>query len=322
MRTAMALFSAALLVALPLSAQTPEIQKQVENKLKDAKKAQDKLDEQYSQALKTNPDIKVAEAKLREAEAEVTRVRLGVLQRLRLIHAKINFAKAQVDLTEARWQREKQIYAKGAGSMADLLASEAEMRKAQADLTVAEAELPYLLGERPGGAVAGITFSPDGRLLHTVEADGSVRIWDITSGKAVVQQPGAPLQGPAPSAPMPGSANEKLREALDTQFKVNLQDIDLKDALKFVQDRIENLNIHVSARKASEKRVSIDLVAEIPVGAFFQFLEDETGCVFIIRDYGIVVVDRDRLPPGAALLATFWRQKPAAKESATKPAKK
>src|SRR5437868_10610793 len=45
-----------------------------------------RLEELLSRALKENPDIRVAETKLREAEAELNRTRLQVTQKVVAVH--------------------------------------------------------------------------------------------------------------------------------------------------------------------------------------------------------------------------------------------
>src|SRR5438067_1042451 len=90
---------AALLASSGLAlAQTPEIQKQVNKKLSEAKKEEkakaSELDELLAQALKNNPDIRVAESKLREAEAELYRARMMVLGRVTMLRNEIVSAKA------------------------------------------------------------------------------------------------------------------------------------------------------------------------------------------------------------------------------------
>jgi hypothetical protein len=42
--------------------------------------------------------------------------------------------------------------------------------------------------------------------------------------------------------------------------------------------------------------------------AALQLLEDTTGLRFIVREYGIVAVDRSNLPPGALSVSDFARQ--------------
>ena len=54
---------------------------------------------------------------------------------------------------------------------------------------------PLRAGKGPGIAVTGVAFSPDGRLLTSVGADGTVRLWNPATGKA----PQAPL--PADTGP-------------------------------------------------------------------------------------------------------------------------
>jgi hypothetical protein len=60
-----------------------------------------------------------------------------------------------------------------------------------------------------------------------------------------------------------------------------------------------------------------------------QYLEDEAGCVFVLRDYGIMVTSAaERLPPGFVRVTEFWKQRKAAepkdksKEKANTPSPK
>jgi hypothetical protein len=49
----------------------------------------------------------------------------------------------------------------------------------------------------------------------------------------------------------------------------------------------------------------------LPVSAILQALADESGCLFFVRDYGIVATTKDRAPHGALTVEEFLRQKPA-----------
>jgi hypothetical protein len=50
---------------------------------------------------------------------------------------------------------------------------------------------------------------------------------------------------------------------------------------------------------------------ELPLHAIVQWIEDRYDVRFVVRDYGIVVADRDRLPPGALPLLDMARQAPS-----------
>src|ERR1700676_3908905 len=67
-----------------------------------------KLEEMLQQAMRNNPDIRVAEAKMAEAEAELNRTRLVVMQKVVLYNAKLDDAKMKVEFAQksvARLQR-------------------------------------------------------------------------------------------------------------------------------------------------------------------------------------------------------------------------
>src|SRR5713226_2347416 len=64
-----------------------------------------KLEEMIQQALRNNPDIRVAEAKVAEAEAELNRTRLVIMQKVVLYNTNLAEAKAKVALAERRFER-------------------------------------------------------------------------------------------------------------------------------------------------------------------------------------------------------------------------
>src|SRR5260370_14019953 len=65
-------------------------------RLKLDKPAEPTLEDMLNKALKDNPDIKVAEAKVREADAELNRVRLQVTQKVLTFHHTREAQKATV----------------------------------------------------------------------------------------------------------------------------------------------------------------------------------------------------------------------------------
>src|SRR5438067_375790 len=98
MRVSSAAIAIALLLAAgPAWGQTPEIQDKVNKKLDQVRKEQAGLEELLSLALKQNPDIRVAETKVREAEAQLYRARVNVLNRVVMQYHDVASAKAAAE---------------------------------------------------------------------------------------------------------------------------------------------------------------------------------------------------------------------------------
>src|SRR5262245_9717593 len=70
------------------------------------------LEEMLTQALKNNPDLRVAEAKLREAEAELHRTRLGVVQKVIAFRAALDAARKTAADAELRLKRLQDVRAR------------------------------------------------------------------------------------------------------------------------------------------------------------------------------------------------------------------
>ncbi len=75
------------------------------NQAKPAKQAEPTLEEMLNKALKDNPDIRVAEAKVREADAELNRTRLQVTQKVLVFHHSRESQKAIIKVAEEDLQR-------------------------------------------------------------------------------------------------------------------------------------------------------------------------------------------------------------------------
>lgn len=130
-----------LIAAFSLS--TGVSQSQVRN---DPPAKPDSLEALQAEALKNNPDIKVALAKLRLAEAKFERVRTNLKLQVELAHAEVEAARAGFAEGNERYKRAQQLFVKGAIAREELGAAELTMLKLRSEKTVKEAQLHLLLG--------------------------------------------------------------------------------------------------------------------------------------------------------------------------------
>jgi hypothetical protein len=145
------------------------------DKPKDAP-AKSKLEEMLQKALQDNPDLRLAAAKVAEAEAELNRARLLVVQKVGAAYQAIEAQKAAVEGAAAELNELKNIAKSGAASSADMRAAEQKLIDAKAKLATLEAEMPYLLGKQPGGVI-----------------DAQIRLWLDSKGASPAEPSDAVL---------------------------------------------------------------------------------------------------------------------------------
>src|SRR5438094_187278 len=89
--------------------QTKEIQDKVEKKLNQVRKEQTALDELINTALRQNPDLRLAELKVREAEAQLYRTRVNLLNRVVMQYYDVASAKAAAQEATSRYERDLEL---------------------------------------------------------------------------------------------------------------------------------------------------------------------------------------------------------------------
>jgi len=78
--------------------------------------------------------------------------------------------------------------------------------------------------------------------------------------------------------------------------------------LDLLREHAKGINIqdNVGEHKGT---AAFQLKEAVPLGALFEWAEDQFGWRFVLRDYGIVATKRDSVPPlGGVLLLDFWRK--------------
>jgi hypothetical protein len=259
------------------------------------------LEEMLNKALKDNPDIRVADAKVREAEAELNRTRLQVTQKVLAFHYSRESQRAVLKFAEENMLRIQKLKATNAISQEDVKVAEQQLSAAKAKLAEIEAEMPYLLGEQHG-------------LKVSTTVDRQVQLWDTMTGKAI--QIKVPLKlehaysKPEPDLPIPesGTVSEKLRKAMDTPITLDYRDKSLAEILEDLEKKVPGVSFHALYGNPFSM---MTLKGQYPLRTALQLIEDTCSAAidvryaFVVRDYGLLFCPEDKIPPGALRLQTF-----------------
>jgi hypothetical protein len=261
-----------------------------------------KLEEWLEQALRHNPDIRVAEAKVREAEAELNRTRLSVAQKVAALYAAQEAARKSVESAEIAYQIAQEGYKAGRTTAADLAQARGFLIVAKADLAKAEAELPYLLGKTPGSdedktqtALALAAFFAAARDGDRSSADKRA----VEAGLRWLKAHQVPET----------STTEALRKALDRPVTLDYKKASVR---KILEELFENAGISVHMKVIPEGVVTLSVKETLPLGAALQLVQDSSSSPvrLVVREYGVLVTDAKELPDGAVFLNDFWKSKP------------
>jgi hypothetical protein len=272
------------------------------------KAAASSLESLLARALKDNSDIRVAESRVREAEAQLNKTRMEVMQKVVKLHHEIAAHKALVDIALERMNRVKTLQSRAVVTSEEVSAAEQALQQAKANLAKAEAEMPFLIGRQPIGYRVFL-----GTQLRDLAA--AQLLDDKSAGReyaAVAEALLAAAQRP------PGAVKDTIAEKIRQVLNMPVQGEFTQEKLaKLLEERAKGFNVIYQVplpwRLESSRPVpSIRFKEPIPLGAALQWLEDSNQWAFIVRDYGIVVTSQGRsIPPGAATLADFWKDTPS-----------
>jgi hypothetical protein len=307
----------ALALAATAGGQQPSEPKALPPKAEAAKPAtKSKLEELLAQALQNNADIRVAAAKLNEAEAELQRTRLEVLQKVVKAYHAVEVAQANVGRWQAEYRRLEREVKNGVVDAQVLKESENQLTVAKTQLAAAEAELPFLLGKGPAESrttrPANDAFREAQSNLEMLEerAEWSKRMARrgyMTQAQAEADY-GRFLEALAmmQSKPAPGPMADKIRKALDRPITLAFEG-PLRAILDDILKAAPGLVIQVPDKDILSARVAVKL-ENVPLGAALQWLEDALpGYQVVVRDYGLLLAPKGSLPRGALLLNDFWK---------------
>jgi hypothetical protein len=316
------------------------------------KKAENRsLDELIAAALRHSPDLQVADAKVRTAQAELRRDRLVLVQKVIDANAALDAARAAARNAEESFREHAALFKTGAMSSADYRAAEGRFAAAKATLAQAEGTLNALTGTLPAGVkvvngvsdivvpvpAAGIAGAPPAGIAGISGIGGVTGNMGGYQGTGIAGFLGTGISGfgggignlgaiggnlgalggglpmaPPVRAPQP-PMSDKLRDALDSKMKiVHVKNLPLDELV--MQFKIADVPYLLHLGDKAKETVNFTLVGEVQRGAVFQALEDVVpGLKCYVRDYGILVTMEEGSPEGAMPLIEFWHTKPRAK---------
>ena len=302
------------------------------------KPAADSLEAVIADALKNNPDIVAAQAKVREAENNLNKVRAEVMVAVAAQQDIVKQAKETFASAESIINQRRKLYKAGQLSELEMLAAETEYQRAKSELVKVEADLHKLVGRVPGLAMPGgvgvsdsvwsdratvtewsnrtinppatwrsdvpVLFDYRGKSVYTPIPMAESLKWDLAGG------------GKAAGG---SSMIEKIRAALDKPVKVDkpFHDVPVQDVLAYLRDAAaKDVPFRALIGTAGHpQQVPVSLMpGELPLAAWLIAIQDEASdLVFLVREYGILVTTRERAPKDAIPVAEFWRSSKAVK---------
>jgi hypothetical protein len=243
------------------------------------------LEELLTAALRNNPDILVADAKVREAELELRRCKMQVVNNIAAARNKVMEARQIADLKSQDFHYQNELRKKGVTTDADHRQSEAQLAQAKMAVVQAEAVLDSL---------TGATAQKLGTTLRIPET---------------IPPASAPLPDDGrrpPRQPHPAMA-DKIRQALDGSVKsVQVENVPLQEAINYYRELSNQVPFVTGFGDPPGAQVTLKLNKELPLGAHFQALQDVApGLQIFVRDYGFFFTF-DNPPDDGVPYLDFW----------------
>lgn len=250
------------------------------------------LEDLLAAALKNNPDIRVAEAKLREAEAELNRARLQTTQKIVTLHRGLEAQKSLVQSAEGEFQR----------AFPSPEPARQKVLQAKAKLNEIEAEIAYLTGQQPAGLPASQASEPE-RALYAFSL--AQMQWHLEASKPVAVQ---------------GTMASRIRNALDREALFDFEAPIFMNVIQRFKETLGDIPISFNVTSIrSAASINLHFKARLPLGSAMLAFQDVASLQFVVRPYGIFLTEKSALPPGAVLLQDFWKGETETEKLKTPP---
>lgn len=325
-----------LVLGLTTAQQPQEAAPKPQQKAPPPKPPTDELEAAIASASANHPDVRLAQAKLQMAQAELDQAKLLVAQRIAATHAKLQAAKAQVGIEDLSYHRLRQLNAQKVVSTEEVQKGERLLAQAKAALAAAEAEWQAARGQPAGQRAADKDAAKTAPALATLMESHSNQQQYLSALSYLHAVNRA-------AAPAPGSASDRLRELVGKRVRLDLKEpVTFDKAMgEFVkQAGLGDLTVRypewANDRYLKKPPTVGPLVGEQTVAGWFQLILDDFNRSLVtagvppdmqgrhdayVRDYGLLITKTDLAPQGAPTLADFARQVQAERATKADPKK-
>ena len=276
------------------------------------------LEDALDLALKNNPDLRVAASKLALAEAELSRTRLQITQKVAAAYADVEVARATSKEMERQLARLRQV--ENSVSQAEIRNAEGQLSASKAKLAAAERELTHLQGkggrdEKTSRARMAEFYNrtghPETAKLFDYDGQGKLDIFTYNSANSATFVLFTTLKT---------DGSDKLRKALEKPVTLSGEKMCLSDYLALVK-KTGGFGIQVDAKDPAWKETVDFDFKDVTVGGMLQFLEDSLpNHRIVVRHYGLLIATREKVPERAVTLTAFLHAEPAKPAAEKKPA--
>ncbi len=242
------------------------------------------LEEMLARAFRSNPEIQLAEAKLRGVEAELNQVRLRITEEVMGLFNDQKLKRQRLQRLQVALGQVHQRLAAGLSSSDEVAASEIAVIEAEADQTRLEAKLRYalgLVGKRPAAGSDASSGAPE-------SADpGAGGGTQNSLSRAAVRTPEIPPD---------------IRQALDTVVKADFKQVPFREVVATLSEAA-GLPFVIDKQSWSEDYLEAPISLELPgkhtIRTVLQAFADQELMEFVFRDYGVFVTLRAGAFPDA-----------------------
>jgi hypothetical protein len=231
-------------------------------------------DEAIARAVENHPDIVAAKAKLALAESELNGKRMDVSRQVLQSYSNLKNLEAQMSAIKAKLDAVKHEFGTANAAKVPGAVTAIELDRLRADVQAQEAALVQTM-------------------LQREQTEKELR---LLLGSKPAAASGAGLQNKSATRQLPqGPKVDQIRAAMNARTSIDVADQPLIEQLTYLSDKFNfAIQIHPDLPKKLVEGPIRMQIKDIPLPAAFQAIEDfnDGRIQFVVRDYGIVLMDR------------------------------